>query len=427
MGEEATAAQACPECAAVVPVEAPWRAWCRSCEWNIEPATATATTPKRTRRKARASARHEAKARRLLRTGLRDRPGFGAWLAAALSLVAVAATVLVFVGALALLVVGRRSPVLVGLALLLAAVAVVVRPRPPRLDEQDERAVVVDPAQAPVLLRTIADVAERLGGQPPALVVVDMEANASVGHVGLRGRTVLRLGLPLWAVLDSRQRLGLLAHELGHLAHRDPRQGRIVGLALTTLVRWQAMLVAPPTPSTGGGPPLGTAALLAGARGVVGAWIWAIGRLHLGAVQRAELRSDRAAVGVAGYDAYARLLGLLCRLDHLAHATRIAVARRDGVDVVTSLVGTVEALPAGEAERLQRLADRAPYDPWASHPPVRLRRQAVDDLREVPGTFPIDEAPWAAIDAELAPMLTDLVDRLRAKRPAASRRNLHRR
>jgi Zn-dependent protease with chaperone function len=384
----------------VIPVEAPWRPWCRSCEWNLDAA------PGPTGRAARSAARHEARARRLLRTGRRDRTGIGAWLALGLSTAAVAATGLVFVGALALLVVGRRSPVMVGLALILAAVAVVVRPRPVRLEGS---AVVVDPERAPVLWATIADVADRLGGPRPDVVVVDLDANASIGRIGARPRAVLRLGLPLWIVLDPRQRLGLLAHELGHLAHRDPRQGRVVGLALTTLVRWRVMMTPPPMAS--GGLPLGTGVVLAGLRTVVAAWTAAIGRLHLAAVQRAELRSDRAAVGVAGYGAYVGLLRWLARSDHIGHATRIALVRRDGVDFVTSLLGTVRALPAGEAERLDRLAERAPYDPGASHPPVRLRLQAIDDLDAAAGTIPVDADRWATIDTELAPLLATLVDR----------------
>ena len=44
----------------------------------------------------------------------------------------------------------------------------------------------------------------------------------AVTRVGVRGRSVLVIGIPLWLLLTPEMRVAVLAHELGHLDNRDP-------------------------------------------------------------------------------------------------------------------------------------------------------------------------------------------------------------
>jgi hypothetical protein len=81
-----------------------------------------------TRRGRRAARRNEALAERLLRRGVAGRRGLGATLALALSLLVVTLTVLCVVGGVAVAILGRHSPLLVGLGLIVAVTAVAVFP-----------------------------------------------------------------------------------------------------------------------------------------------------------------------------------------------------------------------------------------------------------------------------------------------------------
>lgn len=52
-------------------------------------------------------------------------------------------------------------------------------------------------------------------------VAVNGETNASVSTYGLRRRRLLTIGLGLWEILGTGQRIALLGHELGHYANGD--------------------------------------------------------------------------------------------------------------------------------------------------------------------------------------------------------------
>ncbi len=74
--------------------------------------------------------------------------------------------------------------------------------------------------------RLIELLAERMGVPAPVAIYVDDEINASVapekGLLSLvQGRLILTVGLPLVAGLNSRQFLGIIAHEFGHFTQRN--------------------------------------------------------------------------------------------------------------------------------------------------------------------------------------------------------------
>jgi hypothetical protein len=92
-------------------------------------------------------------------------------------------TVLCVVGGVAVAILGRHSPLLVGLGLIVAVTAVAVFPRPLRLGEGD---VLLDRSHAAQFWELLFEIAHAVKTPPPELVVVDMEPNASVTNVGLR-------------------------------------------------------------------------------------------------------------------------------------------------------------------------------------------------------------------------------------------------
>lgn len=110
----ASATKACPECGATIHVDTRAVTWCLDCEWNLHPGGSLSP------RAARAARRNEALAGRLLRRGAKGRSGLGARLALVLSLLAVTLTGVSLVGGLAVAIVGRDSPLLVGLGVILS-------------------------------------------------------------------------------------------------------------------------------------------------------------------------------------------------------------------------------------------------------------------------------------------------------------------
>src|SRR5262245_6137478 len=144
----------CPECGATMPVDTRVVTWCPDCDWNLDPGGSTKSkTPRATRR-------NEALAERVLRRGIRRRLDLRATLAMALAVVALTLAPMCLVGGLAMAVLGRHSPLLIGLGVIVAAAGLGAWPRAPRLDD---RAVVVEAGQAPGLWELVREVAVAVG------------------------------------------------------------------------------------------------------------------------------------------------------------------------------------------------------------------------------------------------------------------------
>jgi Zn-dependent protease with chaperone function len=89
-------------------------------------------------------------------------------------------------------------------------------------------------AAEPRLWHRVRELAERIGTDPPAEIVLTAEPGASVTEdtrflTPVPGTRRLHLGLPLLLGLSEAQLRAVLAHELGHYAHHDTR---LVSLAV---------------------------------------------------------------------------------------------------------------------------------------------------------------------------------------------------
>ena len=227
---------------------------------------------------------------------------------------------------------------------------------------------------------------------------------------GLR-RNVLVLGYPLLAALGARGLRGVLAHELGHVAHRDTvRSGAllhvrtfwtVVGLGVFTwlLIPWRR------------------------------SYLRRINRL-MSPLERAwELAADRAIEEHFGQDTLRETLVSL----------ELRGADADLGEILRPLVGTEGASPAAAiraalrrvlppdtARRRLMRALRSINPPMEEHPPlaVRLRtgsaiellpfaQSAPDVLEKI---FGGDTALDAVVDAALAPALASLADEVRETR-----------
>lgn len=185
---------------------------------------------------------------------------------------------------------------------LLVFFAFALRPRFGRVDPSLER---LTPDQAPTLFALVDRVAAELGVPRPQVIGCDRAFTAYAGAVGVRRHRVLGLGLPLWVILPPRQRVALLAHELGHFVNGDVRRGPLTQPVFTTLGR-AAVLTAPDQRDVEEA--AGFAVIFAAAIHLVQ---WLVSRvlwlLHLLLVwvglrdaQRAEYLADDRAAAVAG-------------------------------------------------------------------------------------------------------------------------------
>ena len=399
--EAVAAGRTCPSCSAPLAVDPRYVTWCPQCDWNVEPsgAATVAEKPRERRRRERAVRRAERLHEELRRGGVDDRGiDAGRILTYALALLVLLIPVAMLTGALLLLLgTGFSVPGIV-LAAVIAAAALLARPR---LGHREKRLPVLTRAQAPVLYALLDRVAGAMGARAPAWVVVEPAFNAGTRFVGLRRRVELRIGMPLWSLLDDPQRIAVLGHETAHQTNGDTAHSLVVGGAMDTLIELQLLFMPSRvlhSRSIGGALSelvrAGLAAMFAAARRGMELLL---ARSH----QRAEYRADTTAARVAGADATASTLHNLLLSDSCRFAVQRARSRGSDEDALSIVRAHVATVPDLEKERLRRVATRRGSRVDDSHPPTPLRSAWVQALPRAAPQVSVDAAESAAVDAEL--------------------------
>lgn len=405
--EESTGHVSCPDCGADVPVDPGYRPWCGKCGWNVVP--------------LRDESRLTAYGRILERVATTSGRRFGATLFAEMKAVgagpaprsglallgwATAALVNAFglavaASGLALFGYGFVSALAFAPALVLLALAWGFRPRLP------EKPIWIAPReQFPGLYQLADQVANALGAPPVHAIAFDGDYNASFRKLGWRGRSVVTIGVPLFAVLAPQERVALFGHELGHGVSGDPMRSLFVWSAVNILAELTDVLrpqsIWDPDPRIGG---LVTAAwnlLMAGISLPVEWAAFGLFFLLRTSQQRAEYRADLLAAGVAGTEG---MVGFLDRL-HFGGTFQFTLERVAALggkgDVVKELRRRIGEVPARELERIRRMerAEGSRLDD--SHPATVFRLELLEARPATTAKVVLSEEAAGWLECELA-------------------------
>lgn len=319
-------------------------------------------------------------------------------------------------------------------------------PRPAALPRD---VVTVRRADAVALYALVDRVAAALGVPAPHIVALDDRFAADAGFSGILRRRYLRIGVPLWAVLDPAQRIALVALELARFSGGDPSRAVLTGTVERTLAtmvavfepaadkRLQASREDDVTGMMAANPqrigqqhaqsytnlvgdlvrPL--MALLQGVFGLV-----RLGYLTLLQPEsfQAVFAADARAVAVAGTLPVRSVLATRLLVESVVTVLRrdARAGDRSGVVQRDEPHAVIARWPTLTAEALARTApsmsERCEADitrnasPFAVTPPLGRRIQM---LTEAPPALPADPQESADTDVELQPMYRRLVRDLR--------------
>jgi len=395
----------CPECGSTELYRARKAPpWCVQCEWNL----GEWPEPKR-RRGRRGALRDRRRAfqtnRRLLAALEGTEPGpprrtRTATVLIAASVLLVVADVALFAGGIVLLFSG--SFLLILAAVFMILIAIECRLRFAKIDRVGE----VSRTEAPNLWKAVDQACAAVAAPEIDVLVVTNEFNASCGRDGLRGRTVLKLGLPLWGALSPAGRFALLGHELGHLVNGDPARGMATSPALTTFGRLAQIIDPHDLVDTGNavGRQVGTAAayvVLLPLHLLFGWIAFALIRIATPDHQRAEVYADVLAVRLGGTAGAEHLMYVTLFEKPVEMALKRGVAGSADPDdwrvaVAKTVDGCMEHLRISEQASMRR--DASPY---LDHPPTGVRSRLVRSWPAVPPAVPVPAETLAAADGEL--------------------------
>jgi Zn-dependent protease with chaperone function len=390
-----------------MPVLTGYPDWCEQCGWNLKPPPTHEPPSGRFGQLARELGRRggERMARQLLAApDLEPRltpAKLVAYLVAAFMHVL---TVALIAGGIAAIVLEYTQPISILIGVAMIGVGYVIRPRINQLGAPGQ---ALDPERAPALHALVAEVAAALDRPPPDEIFVSSEFTAAWTIVGLKRRRVLILGIPLLAILEPRERVAVIAHEIGHDRNGDMRRGLLVGSAVHGL-DWLSALLHPFHGHDLDSIEWMTNALLWLASRPVDAVLWIEARLMLRDSQRAEYLADALAARVAGSDAMIALHERLLLRSTVALTVQHA-AHEDAENVLERLQIAVQLVPDRERERRRRVTRLESTRLEATHPPSGMRVALLEGRAAAEPRVVLSEEGSRRIDAELAP-LTDIVN-----------------
>jgi Zn-dependent protease with chaperone function len=270
--------------------------------------------------------------------------------------------------------------------------------------------------QFPTLYKLVDDVAKAYGCKSIDALVIDNSFNAAYSKVGLKRKKVLYIGLPLFCILNSEEKIAIIGHELAHGINGDITRRLITTTALNTLVKWYEMT----KPEYILGEEEGYMKII---MLPVNLLLFCISRLILLVAfllvflvyndsQRAEYLADYLSSTISGTDG---MKGILNKL-HYDHAYFIALQRTalgaKDTNFFTEIIREVLTTPNKEIERIKRIERMEGSRLDATHPPTIYRLNFIDSLGDLSPTVFLSETESQRIDKEINSLAESLNDKL---------------
>jgi Zn-dependent protease with chaperone function len=249
--------------------------------------------------------------------------------------------------------------------------------RPPKVRPGD---VEIPEPDEPELHAFVREIAMGLGVRPPDRIVATEKVNASAAQRGallgfIGGYRTVAVGVPLFEVLDVDQLRAIIGHELGHLAGRRARLGRLAARSGSTSARIADGL---------GASTVGKAFLR-----YLDVPLRAKPRVR----QARELAADRAAVYSAGRQDAAdalRTTGVAGRAHRCLLKEYVEPLIGSGYRPMTLIDALREMLR--DPDRVSQLTEATESagrdDVWASHPPTPERIRHIASLGDTRAVEP---------------------------------------
>jgi Zn-dependent protease with chaperone function len=400
----------CPSCQSELVGESGYRKWCAQCDWNI----GQEIEPVRNRFARWYMDLHKQRSATLFKKVVKESTGGISvghsnrrLLLAICWLINLSVFALAFGGLLIVYVMQNVFGSILGALML--SVAYAQRPRVTPLP-----ALLYSRTELPKLFRLTDDVACAIGCEPVSAIVLTEDYNAYVFTAGKNHQQIMALGVPYFYLLSPQARVGLIAHELGHFASDDPKNGAVVTRALQVLQFWISTFRQDAQEIATGFAGIAANGIMFG----LGLLPVSLRNLVLQLVyddsQKAEYIADLRASKVAGKN------GVLAATDALKYNTTFRgylnksfhAVDEHGLTVVERFRGFVRALPVTEQDRLTRcnLIPSSQID--TTHPPIRYLMDYVRGLPESQIVVELTAAESMEIDDELRPHLTRVSERL---------------
>lgn len=269
----------------------------------------------------------------------------------------------------------------------------------PRLNKIDKKEQLLTRKELPNTFGFLDEMAREFNIKPLHGIVLNGSYNASVMPIGLTGKTIMTIGLPLFAVLTKEERLSLFSHEFGHIVNKDLKRSTYIGTALQTVGTWYYLLYSPEEDAEDAFSIIAHFVLKLVAY-IPYAIFYALVHLYWQNSQRAEYLADLFEAKVSGTETAVSAIKKLHYSDMFYYTLQKVALRKQKDGLIDQFLSNVNSLPEKEVRRLLRKSELEQSRLDLTHPPHTFRMKFLEKNTRV-ATMSLSDEKNRLIEEEL--------------------------
>lgn len=283
---------------------------------------------------------------------------------------------------------------------ILLGIAWLARPRVPKLDKDEH---LISRQEFPFLFEAVDQLADAMQVKRINGIIIDDEFNASVAQIGWRRREIIKIGLPLFSILEPEEQLAILAHEFGHISNGDLTRSFYIGTALYTLQTWYELLNPVPIDEydSMGFFEIPVYYFMAFLALIPYSLFLLLVHLLFDNSQKGEYLADERAAKAVGYKSLISSMEKFQYADTFYLKIRELVVRKNTMNLFNAVQDQIKIMPEREKERLSRLAQLETSKLDSTHPPTAYRIKLLESLKAAPPSLAVGKGTLEMMQKEL--------------------------
>ncbi|UYZ21915.1 M48 family metallopeptidase [Mesobacillus jeotgali] len=391
----------CPDCSSAIPFNKGYVSWC-DCGYNMDHSPSEKTGSKLNALYEKLGNKRGQKVFQELvsQQELRQRISFSKSLAFMAATIVHLISISLFLLGLYFLIFQNDHFMFIAAGLILLGIAWLARPRVPKLDKDEH---LISRQEFPFLFEAVDQLADAMQVKRIDGIIIDDEFNASVVQVGWRRRKIIKIGLPLFSIMEPEEQLAILAHEFGHISNGDLTRSFYIGTALYTLQTWYELLNPVPIDEydSMGFFEIPVYYFMAFLALIPYSIFLLLVHLLFDDSQKGEYLADERAAKAVGYKYLISSMEKFQYADTFYLKIRELAVRKNTMNLFHAVHEQIKIMPDREKERLSRLAQHETSKLDSTHPPTAYRINLLENLKAAPTSLAVGKGTLAMMQKEL--------------------------
>ncbi|MCM3574545.1 M48 family metallopeptidase [Mesobacillus subterraneus] len=402
----------CPDCSSAIPFNKGYVSWC-DCGYNMDHSPSEKTGSKLNALYEKLGNKRGQKVFQELvsQQELRQRISFSKSLAFMAATIVHLISISLFLLGLYLLIFQNDHFMFIAAGLILIGIAWLARPRVPKLDKDEH---LISRQEFPFLFKAVDQLADAMHVKRIDGIIIDDEFNASVAQVGWRRRKIIKIGLPLFSIMEPEEQLAILAHEFGHISNGDLTRSFYIGTALYTLQTWYELLNPVPIDEydSMGFFEIPVYYFMAFLALIPYSIFLLLVHLLFDDSQKGEYLADERAAKAVGYKYLISSMEKFQYADTFYLKIRELAVRKNTMNLFHAVHEQIKIMPDREKERLSRLAQHETSKLDSTHPPTAYRIKLLENLKAAPSALAVGKGTLAMMQKELETQQTRIQEEI---------------